>query len=337
MNELLAPFERLLADACTPQVIRAIEAGGSPAALWSRIEDSGFLAVLVPEAQGGAGLALRHAFALFELEGMHAVPLPVGQTLWVRALLAQQGGEPPEGSIAIAPRTRVQADGSLRCPAVPCGMVADWVLVQPPQRWQLLRSADAERVHSGVHASLRADLHWPAGARPHAQGGEGAWTEGSAAITAAQLAGAMARVRDLTVAFANQREQFGKPIGKFQAIQHQIAVVAEHVAAARIAAEIGCTAPGLQPLPLRAAVAKARASEAATFAAPVAHAVHGAIGVTAELDLQLYTRRIHEARADYGAEQHWNGVLGRALLAGDASILDFMRAELIPASEEIQP
>jgi alkylation response protein AidB-like acyl-CoA dehydrogenase len=73
------------------------------------------------------------------------------------------------------------------------------------------------------------------------------------------------------------------------------------------------------------------------LAAPLAHAVHGAIGITAELDLQLYTRRAHELRADFGAETHWNRVLGRALLASDAPLaLDFLRDALLPSSDEIQ-
>jgi acyl-CoA dehydrogenase len=116
--------------------------------------------------------------------------------------------------------------------------------------------------------------------------------------------------------------------------------MAEQVFAARIAAELGCAGAGAGPLPqpLRAAVAKARASEAAAIVAPIAHAVHGAIGITAELDLQLHTRRIHEWRADYGSELHWNRVLGRALLDADAaSTLAFMHARLLPSAEEFRP
>jgi len=82
---------------------------------------------------------------------------------------------------------------------------------------------------------------------------------------------------------------------------------------------------------LRAALAKARASEATALVAPMAHAIHGAIGITAELDLQLYTRRIHEGRADFASEQAWNRVLGRALLASQAPALEFMRAGLLPS------
>ena len=333
-----APFERLLADTCPSAVVRQIEAGGSPAALWTRIAESGFLDALVPEAAGGAGLALADAFTLFVAEGRHVLPVPLAHTMLVRAVLARDGIAAPPGAITIAAQTRWAVDGALSCPGTPCGLVADWVAVERPAGWLLLPAAAAERQGSGVHGSLRANLHWPAppatsltSARPVA------WSECGAAIAAAQLAGAMERVLEMSVAFANQREQFGRSIGKFQAIQHQLAVLAENVAAARMAAEIGCHSSGPTPLRLRTAVAKGRASEAATLATSIAHAVHGAIGVTAELDLQLCTRRIHEWRADFGSEQHWNRVLGSALLAASpASTLDFMRAELIPGNDEIQ-
>ncbi|HQD14049.1 MAG TPA: acyl-CoA dehydrogenase family protein [Ottowia sp.] len=152
-----------------------------------------------------------------------------------------------------------------------------------------------------------------------------------AVVWAAQIVGALERVLELSVAFANQREQFGRPIGKFQAVQHQLAVMAEHVAAARIAAQIGCQGAGPLPDALQAAVAKARTSEAAALVAPMAHAVHGAIGVTAEFDLQLYTRRLHQWRGEYGSELAWQRALGRAVLdARQPLTLDFLRERLLP-------
>jgi acyl-CoA dehydrogenase len=93
---------------------------------------------------------------------------------------------------------------------------------------------------------------------------------------------------------------------------------------------MGCDAEGAWPKPLRAGMAKARASEAVALVAPLAHAIHGAIGVTAELDLQLYTRRLHDWRADFGSERIWNLAVGRALLASGDSALDFMLNELLP-------
>lgn len=336
-DSLATALDRLLGGVGTPAVQRSIEQGGDGAALWAHLVESGFLDALVPESAGGAGLTLAEAFPLFVVEGRYALPLPLAHTMFVRALLERAGLGAPPGPIAIAPRVRWAADGALSCPGVPCGRVAEWVAVEHPAGWLLLPVQAAERRSTGIHGSLRADLHWSAvppealGATPPVR-----WAEAGAALAAAQLAGAMQRALELSVAFANQREQFGRSIGKFQALQHQLAVMAEHVTAAHMAARIGCSGAGPEPVPLRAAMAKARASEAATFAASIAHAVHGAIGVTAEFDLQLCTRRLHEWRADFGAEQHWNRVVGRALLASGAdSTLDFMRRELIPPNPEI--
>jgi len=337
-DELVEPFERLLADACPPALVRAIERGGDATPLWERLEASGFVDTLVPESAGGAGLRLADAFALFVAEGRHALPVPLAQTMLVRALLAREGVAAPPGSVAIAAHAQVAPGGAITCAATPYGLVAGSVAVALVDGWRVLPVAGAARTPSGVHGSLRADLRWPAlpadavfGPSPLAT------SEAGAAITAALLAGTMARVLEITVAFANDRVQFGKSIGKFQAIQHQLAVMAEHVAASRMAAEIGCAGAGPLPAPLRAALAKARTSEAAALVAPMAHAVHGAIGITAELDLQLYTRRLHEGRADYGAEGHWHRVVGRALLAADGGALDFMRSALIPSNDELRP
>ena len=62
-HELAEPFERLLADACTPATVRAIEGGADPAPLWARLEASGFVDTMVPESAGGAGLRLADAIA----------------------------------------------------------------------------------------------------------------------------------------------------------------------------------------------------------------------------------------------------------------------------------
>jgi alkylation response protein AidB-like acyl-CoA dehydrogenase len=330
-DPLSAHFERLLGDAVTPAVVRQVEAGGATAALWARFEDSGFLDAMVPEGLGGAGQTLAAATPLLLALGRQAVPLPLAQTLFLRGVLAQQGRAAPHGALALADRVRLADDGAIFCPGVPFGMVSDHVAVALPSGACLLPVAAAERTATGVHGSLRADLRWPARPRDAlACDATPPWAEAGAALSAALLAGGMERVLQMTLDFANQREQFGRSIGRFQAVQHQLAVMAEQVAAARMAAELGCAGTGLWPHPLRAALAKARTSEAAAQVAAIAHAVHGAIGVTAEFDLQQHTRRLHESRADFGAEGHWQRVLGRALLASPDATLPFMLSALIP-------
>ena len=138
--------------------------------------------------------------------------------------------------------------------------------------------------------------------------------EMTACLMAAQMAGALQRVMEMTLQYANDRQQFGRAIGKFQAIQHQLAVMAEQVMAARMAAQLGCQATGLHPVRVNVAVAKARANEAAVEVAALAHSIFGAIGFTAEHDLQLYTRRLHAWRQAAGTESYWHEVLGRAVL-----------------------
>jgi acyl-CoA dehydrogenase len=125
--------------------------------------------------------------------------------------------------------------------------------------------------------------------------------------------------------FADNRQQFGKPIGKFQAIQHQLSVMAEHVFAARMAAQIGCYSKSITPDLNRVAVAKARTSEASLEVASLSHSIHGAIGFTAEFDLQLFTRRLHLWRQAAGSESYWHGVLGQALIKQDCLAIDLIR------------
>ena len=146
-----------------------------------------------------------------------------------------------------------------------------------------------------------------------------------AAVVAAQMAGALRAVFQRTLQYANERQQFGRAIGKFQAIQHQLAVMSEHVFAARMAAQIGCSGVALIPDRLRVATAKARCSEAALAVSEAAHAIHGAIGFTEEYDLQLFTRRLHAWRQAAGSESYWHGVAGEALLAHDGLTLDMVR------------
>jgi acyl-CoA dehydrogenase len=146
-----------------------------------------------------------------------------------------------------------------------------------------------------------------------------------AVITAAAIAGAGDRILAMTIEYANQRVQFGKPIAKQQAVQQQLALMAEQVVMARIAAQIGC-AQGLIPPLETAAIAKQGASRAAVQIAAIAHAVHGAIGISEAYDLCLYTRHLNEWRIAYGSESYWAESLGRARLArAEVTIVDYIR------------
>ncbi|ANI79619.1 MULTISPECIES: acyl-CoA dehydrogenase family protein [Sphingobium] len=303
MSELIDPFARLIEDICTPAAIREIEQGGDTAAMWKAFLESGFLDALVAEESGGAGLSLSDAASLIALLGRHAVPLPVGDTMVARALLAAAGVEAPEGPIAIATGAG----------AAPFAAVATHILSGAPDA-PVVTPANVE----------------PTGV-PHDGGAYVSGLDGkalrpiAAALRALLISGAAERVMEMTVAYANERVQFGKPIGKQQAVQQQLSVLAEQAVAARIAAAIGARA-GLRPKLVDAAIAKHGTSLAAGQIAAIAHAVHGAIGISEEYDLQLLTRRLHGWRLADGSEGYWAGVLGELRMAEPAKpTADFIR------------
>lgn len=278
-GDILEPFERLLGEAFAPASIRVIEGGGDWRPSWDALEASGFLDALVPEAGGGFGLGWDAAGALFMALGRHAVPLPVGETMVMRAMLAEARESIPEGPL----RPLDQAFSI----ALPDGED----LVGSPVK------LESEEVCARL-----------------------------VLVYAAQIAGAAGRMLDMTVRHANERVQFGKPIGRQQAIQQQLAVMAEEVVATRLAVELACSAGS--PDMLRAASAKSIASRFAASISATAHAVHGAIGISEEYDLQLYTRRMHAWRLACGAESRWDAEIGAAVLASGESALDWIRYSL---------
>jgi acyl-CoA dehydrogenase len=298
MSELVDPFARMIEDICPPEAIRAIESGGPIEAMWGAFVESGFLDALVSEDAGGAGLSLAQAAPLIEALGARAVPLPVGETMVARALLAAAGQAVPDGPIALATGAG----------AVPFAGVAAHVLTGSPEEPVVVVP---QATATGVFRDIDGYVPAVDGAalRPLA-----------AVIRALQISGAAGRVLEMTVAFANERVQFGKPIGKQQAVQ------AEQAVAARIAAAIGARA-GLHPGLIAAAMAKHGASLAAAEIAAIAHAVHGAIGISEEYDLQFLTRRLHAWRLADGSEGYWAGLLGAERLAEpEMSTADFIRA-----------
>lgn len=327
MDDLFADaLRQLLVDQCTPQLVREIESGRSAEPLWNKLQECGFADALLSEERGGAGLALPDVFAMIELCGSYAVPVPLAETMLARSLLAGAGLEPPKGCITFG-QDATNADGAIRCKLVPCGRVANWVLLAHGDACLLLPVARAE-VKPAVFA-LDADLAWSAAevdAARRLAGGHDLRTL-QACIYAAQLSGALMSVFTRTLQFANERSQFGRPIGKFQAIQHQLSVISEHTFAARMAAQIGCHCAGATPERLRVAVAKARTSEAALEVAALSHSIHGAIGFTEEFDLQLFTRRLHAWRQSAGSESYWHTVLGEELVdRREGLALDLVRA-----------
>lgn len=141
-----------------------------------------------------------------------------------------------------------------------------------------------------------------------------------AAATVSLMAGAMARALDLSIEHVNTRQQFGRPLGKFQAVQQSLAVMACEVraveaASAALATRIDATSFDAEASLFEIAAAKLRANRAVGVVTAVAHQVHGAIGFTEEYDLRRVTIPLMRWRGTHGHDAHWAQILGRQVAA----------------------
>ncbi|MFJ3464401.1 acyl-CoA dehydrogenase family protein [Achromobacter spanius] len=319
--------ERLFAQTCTPDVIRRFEQGQPSGDAWQACEDAGFADALVLEAHGGAGLGLADALPVVLAAGRHLCPYPIAHTLLARAWLSRVQRPQASGAIALAPRGLAIDGERITGMSVAWARSADYVLAGIDGHTWLLPVQAARIEPNGVHGSLDGGVSWALADAERLDYVAPLDTLAASAYTGL-IAGAMDRVLAMTLDFANQRTQFGKPIGRFQAVQQQISEMAEQVWAARMAAQLAFQGDDGLPRPLLAALGKARASQAVPRVADIAHAVHGAIGVTEEYDLQLYTRRLREWRLAAGSESHWHARIGADALASRADALTYLRTAL---------
>jgi acyl-CoA dehydrogenase len=282
-----------------------------PEALWPVLEENGLTRLWVSEADGGFDMSATDGFGLIRLAGAHAAPVPLAETLVASWLLSRAGLQVPMGQISVL------MDGFQR--GVPFGNEADHI-VRVQGRAVALHGGGVNATIDAVGADPISASPQPGG-MPQSQGelpsASGLYV--AALARAAQMCGAMEATLDLTISFAEQREQFGRPLSKFQAIQHMLSEMGSEAAAASAAVDAAVMRMGAGDIPdlTAVAVAKYRAGRAAGTVAEHAHQIHGAIGYTEEYPLARLTRRLWQWREDFGGESYWAGELGRAALAGD--------------------
>jgi acyl-CoA dehydrogenase len=285
-------------------------------ALWAQIEETGFPLLLVPEEDGGFGGSFEDAFAVIRLAGYHALPLPVGEAIMANQLL----GVSLQGLPSIAPRTDGKLTGgrfSGTLHSVPWGRDAAHVLALVGGNTVALNQADAiVEEHANPADEPRDTLRFnDAPARPI---GNTDLLALGALVRVAQIAGALDAALAMSIAHANERVQFGKPIGKFQALQQNLAVFAEEAAAVNCGGPAAFRAMKKGDAEFEIAAAKLRANMAVGVGNMIAHQVHGAIGITREFGLQLFTRRLLSWRSEFGNDRLWAERLGAQVTAAGA-------------------
>jgi alkylation response protein AidB-like acyl-CoA dehydrogenase len=304
-RELQQAVRALLAREVPPARVReAWTSADGRAGIWPALAEMGVPGMLVGERAGGLGLSMVDLVLVCEETGRACLPEPVVETAAVAAPALDAAGDPRAAAVA--------AGEAVAAAQPPTDELAVWA-----------DSADVVVLFddTGIHAVDRADVRLEP--RVSVDGSRKlAWVdadlddstrigdEHAAAIafdrgalgTAAELVGLASWMLDATVAYATEREQFGAPIGSFQAVQH-------HLANARLALEFAAPlvyraawsiAHGAEHRSVHVSAARAQAAGAALAVARAALQCHGAIGYTTEYDLHLYLKRTWALARSWG-------------------------------------
>lgn len=308
-------------------------------ALSADLSELGLPLVLISEASGGAGLGSAEGLRLIEAMMAHRslVPLPMPETMLAGYLLDTCGMAVPDGIVTIASRLpgggiRLSGDaGDWHAHGVagrvPWGRLADHLVLGASSpdgdMLALVEIAgcglqDGENLAGEPRSSIDLAAVRVVDARPLPGAADLVLNLG-AALRTVQVAAGCRQALALTIEHAGTRSQFGRPVGKFQAVQQNMAVMAGQTAAAAGAAELAVAGAASGGSPLGVALGKARAAAAAGKVAALAHQTVGAIGFTQEHPLHRITKRLLSWRDEFGSEAYWVHRIGSAAIAAGGS------------------
>ena len=331
-------ISRFLMVEAAPEKLRAIlqtDAGRSTE-LRSKLAEQGITALSVPESAGGLGLG-DEDWALMNQElGYFGMPDSLSDTAYLAAGLLS--GLPEQHSM----RDRwlpLIADGSIRIalghpvnPWVADAHLADLLLLAHPTadgtEWHALTPDQVTAVACpSIDASRRlATLTWQATDTSRIADAAVGQTladdllDRGALGVSGQLLGLAQRMLDLTVDYAAQRKQFGKPIGSFQAVKHQLADIVTKIEFAKpvLYRAANALSQSEAQRSVRISHAKIACADAGWFAARKAIQVHGAMGYTWEVDLQMFMKRAWVLDAAWGDRAFHKQRLADALMSDNA-------------------
>jgi alkylation response protein AidB-like acyl-CoA dehydrogenase len=317
-QEIKSTAREFLGARFSPAKVRELaESRSYDEGLWKQISELGWPGIAIPEEDSGQGLGMVELVVLCEELGYACAPTPFLSTTAAGLLVAEAGSDEQRSNwlpgIAsgerIAASEATQDEGAL----VPDAQVAS-VLVLAEDDGARIVEVDAAEIEplELIDATRRY-------ARVSASGGDSLPGDVAPAIdrvmvaTSAELVGIAQRALDMAVRYAKEREQFGRPIGAYQAVSHRLAGMLYDTEEARSLTYYAAWAADAEPesLPLAASMAKARTSDAAWSVTASALQVFGGIGFTWEHDLHFLLKRAKVTGTLYGsARQHRDRIAG---------------------------
>jgi alkylation response protein AidB-like acyl-CoA dehydrogenase len=310
----------LLADTCSPAQLRELMARGKPrdAARWAAIVETGLTLVMLPEAAGGLGLTETDFAPIAEAAGYAALPEPLVESAGVAAPMlaaikpdAEVLGD-PSATIAIGhPANPFVADADTAAAL----LLADGgdVHLVDPATVTLVREASIDPFRRLFR------VQWSPSPATRIASDAGLWDQAldrAALFAAAQGLGLAQRSIDLAVDYAKERQQFGKPIGSYQAVKHLLASAQVKIEFARPVVQAAAAEIGHADAQSKARIGHAKivALEAADHAARTSIQVHGAMGYSWEVDVHFFLKRALGLTNAWGTPAfHRERVMARAL------------------------
>lgn len=330
----------ILASSTEPMLdVQRVELEYSPE-LWGTLTDAGLTLLTTPEARGGTGASLRELAVVLEACGYHAAPVPLADHDLLASWLLSIADLPADsGAMTAAVTGQRLHENRLTAvlDEVPWAGAAETLVVAgdgfiakvPLAAVRIDPCLDIAGQPGGrVHIDLQLEPQW---CSEVAMSPAREFLLRGALARSLQTCGSLSRALALTCEHAQRREQFGRPIAKFQAVQALIANAASSLALAKTASQFAVEAVSAHGFDtphgvFAVSVAKIEAARAATLVARNAHQVHGAIGFTLDHRLRHFTSRALAWRSEFGVLREWQHRLGELVLESPDGVWELVTA-----------
>jgi alkylation response protein AidB-like acyl-CoA dehydrogenase len=300
-REIKSTAREFIGSRFKPEKVRELAESDSPYddAIWKEMCDLGWTGIAISEENGGQGLGVVELIILLEELGRACAPAPFIANAFAGALIETAGSDEQKskwlpGIASGEARGAATLTGPGETPIAGAAKgAAVLVLDDGEQKAKIAEASEVELEKIDMIDSTRAYY------RVTSNGGDlmpgdvtPAMKVGMIAV-AAELVGIAQGALDMAVAYAKERQQFGRPIGAYQAVSHRLADMLWAVEEARSLTYSAAWAADADPdlLPIAASMAKARASDAACSVTHDAIQVFGGIGFTWEHDIQFFLKR----------------------------------------------
>ncbi len=327
--------ERMLKENVDKDSVDTVEQGNWAPALWDLFKENGMTAVAITEENGGAGGDIEDLLNIVRLTGKYAAPIPFTETTFANYLLEYTNLQVTDDLATYMVSTNqayTLENGTLTGEAI-----------QIPWARHTKHLVTFAKSTEGIHlveidlsqAELRHGTNLASEPRDTVTFHHATVSQISAVLTpdkihaistlctAFQLAlmtGAIDKINDLTVQYTKEREQFGRPIHRFQLVQQHIVHLAGETAIALAAFNNVTKALLMNNENSEIAYARIRFEEAIQTVTTISHQVHAAIGTTHEHSLHQFTRRLWAWRDEGVSTSYWANFVALQLLenSGDS-------------------